>query len=407
MHLLDGSFGKHAVEARKTICEAAVGKILATRSNGLRAIVLTGSVARDEGTFVTRSGNLELLGDADFLLVYEGRAKAPNSDAEITLSRNIEETLSRHEIRCKITAHAVLPKYFRALRPSIFSYELKTCGRIVWGDSRVLDSIREFSVADIPREDAWRLLCNRMIEHLAFVEDLSCVQTELSEGLYYATLKLFIDMATSYLIFAGQYAPSYRERAQRLCELKQHSNQPFPLNKFASRVAECTAWKISCGEEPGELRMELWQEALSYARRLWRWEMIELAGMPRALTISELSAEFARKQTAKQRLRGWLSLAKRCGWLKSAASAPRWMNMALRSTPRYLTYRAAAEVVFRLPCLVKHDGRPPRLDVDWKEIRSSLPQHAPQSRSRATENWQELVRDVLWNYSQFLEGTDA
>jgi predicted nucleotidyltransferase len=409
-HADDGKeYASRAVESREMICAAAIEIILATYANGLRAVVLTGSLARDEATFIGRSGALELLGDADFLLVYEPGVPDLDAATEEALSRSIEKSLLRLGIRGTVHAHAVFPKYFRALRPTIFSYELKRCGRVVWGDARVLESIPDFSAADISREDAWRLLCNRIVEHLAFVGDLSNVQAELNPQLHYATVKLVLDMATSYLVFAGQYVPGYRARSERLLALASQPNDhaPFPLGKFVSHVKDCTSWKLSGDEECCERGVERWQEAISYMRRLWRWEMIQLTNARGALTVADLSNRLARQQSAKQRLRGWLSLVKRRGWLRSAAQWPRWMRMAFHSTPRYSVYQAATEVAFRLPCLVKHGGQPPRLDVNWHEIRKSLPESSPQSNSENGALWRKVVNDVLWNYSEFLERTDA
>jgi hypothetical protein len=409
-HVKDAkALASDAVKARRAICAQAVETIMTTSAEGLLAIVLTGSLARDEGTFVVRSDFLELLGDADFLLVYGHGTRRSNSGTDSSLNRKIEVNLLNRGIRCRVHANAVSQRYFRRLPRAIFTYELKKCGRLVAGDSKVLESIPDFTGAEISRDDAWRMLCNRIIEHLAFVGDLSNTGSQLSPELHYATVKLFLDMATSYLVFAGEYAPTYRERADRLMALARQSNHqsPFPLTKFASRVAECTSWKISGDEEGCDRRVELWHDAISYMRRLWRWEMIELTHARNDLTIAGLSNQLARQQTVSQRVRGWASVVKRSGWLKSASQWPRWMRLATRSTPRYLVYQAAAEVAFRLPCLVKHSGQPPRLDVNWLEIQALLPEHAPKPSSKVGEPWRALVDDVLWNYSKFLEGTRA
>lgn len=398
-----------AVRARELISSRAVELLRAVHANALQAIVLTGSLARDEATIIKHSQGLELLGDADFLAVFDPSSPMPSVLQDAALSHKIEEFLLKEGLRCTVHAHAVSPQYFQALPRAIFSYELRKCGRVIWGDPGTLELIPDFSAADLPREDAWRMLCNRMIEHLAFVHRLAADSAELPPDLHYATVKLFLDMATSYLVFAGQYAPSYQTRAQRLQRMAAdpQANAPFPLAKFAARVSDCTMWKLTGDDEYRESSVELWKEAISYMRRLWRWQMMELAGKTGILTVGELSRELARQQTARQRLRGWGSLAKRRSGLKSAAQWPRWLKMSFRATPRYLVYQAATEVVFRLPCLVKHSGQPPRLDVNWQELRALLPERAPQSQYRDEALWRKLVDDVLWNYSQFLEGTTA
>jgi hypothetical protein len=405
---IKGAAGR-AIRARESISARAVEILRAAHGNALRSIVLTGSLARDEGTFVPHSQGLELLGDADFLVVFSAGSQMPAVAEDASLSRKIEEILLKDGLRCTVHAHAVSPQYFQALPRAIFSYELRKCGRIVWGDPGILELIPDFSLADLSHEDAWRMLCNRMIEQLAFVHRLAADSADLLPDLHYATVKLFLDMATSYLVFAGQYAPSYQTRAQRLQRVAADSpaNAPFPLAKFAARVSDCTMWKLTGEDEYRESSIELWKEAISYMRRLWRWQMMQLAGKTGVLTVAELSRALAQRQTAKQRLRGWASVVKRRGGLKSAVHWPRWARMAFHATPRYLVYHAATEVAFRLPCLVKHSGQPPRLDVDWDELRALLPERAPQSQYTDKELWRKLVDDVLWNYSQFLEGTTA
>ena len=398
-----------AIQTRNSICASTTEVLRAAHGNALRAIVLTGSLARDEATFVPHSEGLELLGDADFLAVLNADSSMPTVSEEAALSRKIQEILLTKGLRCMVSAHAVSPVYFQTLPRTIFSYELRKCGRVVWGDPGILELTPNFSATDLPREDAWRMLCNRVVEHLAFVRRLTADSVELPPDLQYATVKLFLDMATSYLVFAGQYAPNYQARAHRLQSMAAApaANAPFPLAKFAARVSECTMWKLTGDEEYRESSVELWTEAISYMRRLWRWEVMELAGKTGVLTVATLWRALARRQTAKQRVRGWGSLVKRRGGLKHAAQWPRWMKMASRGTPRNLVYQAAIEVAFRLPCLVKHSGQPPRLDVNWEELRALLPEHAPQSQYKDDVLWHKLIDDILWNYSQFLEGTTA
>ncbi|MGH9727429.1 MAG: hypothetical protein ACRD4V_02415 [Candidatus Acidiferrales bacterium] len=382
---------------------------LSAYGNRLRAIVLAGSLARNEATFIRAGKGWTLLGDADCYLVFQKNASLPSDPEIFSLQGKIEGSLREKGLNGKIGLSAVAPRFLENLTPLISTFELRNSGEILWGEPDVLSLIPNFSENEIPREDAWRMLCNRMIEQLAFAGDLSHMSAELTPELHYATVKLFLDMATSYLVFAGHYVPSFQERSKRLSALAERSSDdaPFPLRKFAARLAECTLWKISGEDEDRDNRTELWHEAITYMRRLWRWEMIQLTGARGEMTIPALSERLARSQTREQRLRGWLSLAKRRGFLKSWRSWRRWARLSFHSTPRYLVYRAAAEVAFRLPCLIKHAGQPPRLDVDWHKVRALLPEHVQRSKSDEALLWCEVVEDITWNYSEFLLGTRA
>jgi hypothetical protein len=391
------------------ICKVVTAECDAVLGDTAVSLILTGSAAREEATIMNSGNGWKLLGDAEFLVVARKSAGSGDDSSVARIMHESAKKLLSLGIEAAIDIAIVRESYLKNLPPYIFSYELRTCGRVISGDPKALQSIPTFSARDISREDAWRLLCNRMIEQLALVDEAEKASEMLPPRLHYAMVKLYLDMATSYLVFAGSYAPTYRERAARLLELaaKQSIEAPFPLKKFATRVGECTSWKISGSEADCDRSPELWHEAISYMRRLWRWEMIQLTKASGELTIAALSARFAKQQSVKQGIRGWMSLAKRQGWLTSCTRWPRWLRLAIRSTPRNLVYQAAAEVAFRLPCLVKHGDKPPRLDVNWRKIQALLPERAPRSNASRTPAWRGLVDDVLWNYSRYLQNTRA
>ena len=397
-----------AVTAKQAICDHIVDHCARTYGDRLRAVVLAGSMARDEATFVFDGEGVKLLGDADCALVFRKDASLPAGSETALLQHKIEEHLAKDGVRGKVVLAAVTPRFLENLPRDITTYELRNCGQVLWGEPDILSIVRIFSTSDIMREDAWRMLCNRMIEQLAYVGPLNNTIADLTPELHYATVKLFLDMATSYLVFAKEYAPSYRERSEHLLALAErpHGEAPFPLKEFAARVAECTSWKLSGEEGDCDHRVGLWHEAMSYLRRLWRWEMIRLTNVRGEPTIQSLCRQLAKQQTVQQRLRGWLSVVKRRGWLKSWRRWPRWMRLSLDSTPRYLVYRAATEIVFRLPYLLQ-EGEPPRLDVDWHAVQALLPERASRSNSPEKVLWRTLADDVLWNYSEFLLDTRA
>lgn len=398
----------HRTDVIQKISQVVVERCRAIFGNRMTSLILTGSAARNESTILGDGGTWKVVGDAEFLILVR-QESAVDEELAVSVSTKGAEELSKLGIKVSIDVAVVTASYLQNLPPYIFSYELRTCGKIISGDSSVLSLVPEFSTAQISREDGWRLLSNRMIEHLAFIDDLETSASELTPRLEYATVKLYLDMATSYLVFAGNYAPTYRERADRLLTMAQKppTDAPFPLAKFAARVADCAAWKLSGEETLAENSYEFWHEGISYMRRLWRWEMIKLTHAVGELTVSSLACCLARQQTAGQRLRAWVSAAKRNGWLKSALQAPRWMRLARRSAPRYLVYQVAAEIAFRLPCLIKHSGQPPRLDLNWRELRNLLPVRASEQNLSGRPVWRQIIDDVLWNYSHLLRDTRA
>jgi hypothetical protein len=295
--------------------------------------------------------------------------------------------------------------YLERLRPHIFAYELRACGRVCWGDAGVLSLIPACAPSDLPREDAWRLLANRMIEQLQVVDELMSRPAVLSAEASYRTVKLFLDMATSYLIFAGGYAPTYRERAARLKALAaagEGTDAPFPLREFAERVEQCTDIKLGHVQAPAP-GMAFWEEASSYARLLWRWELSQLTHTRVQLPNRVLIDRWMQQQPMRERARGWLVVLRALGWHRSWSYWPGWLRFGRDCSPRYAVYRAVGELYLRLACLLKPAARRPTINVDWKALRATLPvrtKHDPNA-----PEWRRLAADILWNYHHFLEGT--
>jgi len=374
-------------------------------ARGLRALIVTGSVAREEGTFQpTENGNV-LLGDAEFLLLFHDRSPLPQAARVEALESLVEGRLQREGLRAEVELSPCHSRYLRALEPSVLAYELKACGRVVWGDPGVLSLVPAFAPEQIPREDAWRLLCNRLIEQLEPLSSLTWPCQSPPPPVRYRTAKLHLDMATSFLIFAGAYAPTYRERAQALRRMAERGRPPVGcpllLDAFASRVEAGTRYKLggTGGEELGSWAR--WREAIEQAHALWRWELAGLTAAPEGASDDVLRQRWRRRQSATARLRGWLHALRSRGWHRSWPHWRRWARLALRSNPRLCVYAAGTELVFALSSRLGANAAP---DLDCAELTSGLPVRMVPSARRGV-SWPEAARDVYLNYREFLVGT--
>lgn len=392
-----------------TICEIATAECISHFGRKITALVLTGSLARQEATLTRNSEGWMLMGDAEFLVVIPRDAGLPYPYVVEDLEERIAAKLLLKRIQATIDLAVVYEKYFRRLPPHIFTYELRTFAKVIWGEQRVLDLIPAFTPDRIPQEDAWRMLSNRMIEHLQYVDDLLNRGTQLTPRLHYATIKLFLDMGTSYLVFANGYEPTYRGRAERLDLLAKQKVQnrpaPFCLKEFASRVASCTAWKLAGGGMQSDLRLEFWAESIRYASSLWTWEAIQMTKGAPDLSPGTLETELALKLTPLQKIRGWVHVVNQSGGLKSWREWLRWFTIGLRTTPRYSIYRVAAELFRNLPQLISSDGAATS-NPKWQELSLLLPTKTCGSR-KGHEDWRILLNDVVVNYQKFVAGTRA
>jgi hypothetical protein len=374
----------------------------------LRAIILTGSVARNEGTFVREGESWRALGDAECILILHKHARFPDTPLAALLLREIEDALASRGILCHVDFSMVRSDFLRRLRPHIFAYELRACGQVVWGDPRILALIPPFDASQIPLEDAWRLLQNRIVETLGIPHSLPSESGQIPEGLYYRTVKLYLDMATSLLVFRGAYAPTYGEREQRLRTLKPSAgagDPPFEMGGFIEQVAACTEWKLHPVTPTPSGGPEFWRTALRYAHQLWRWELAQLAGLDHRASDHDLFCRWMRLQPYPQRLRGWAHALRHQGWLRSWREWGRWSRLALTASPRYWTYAAANDLLFGQASLLETSGKRSAANRDWRTLKNCLPLRKPSTAARL--NWSGIAAEISWNYTELLMGTRA
>jgi len=388
-----------AADLRDLICAETRAVCQQTYGQTLGAIVLTGSLARNEATFVERPDGSTLLGDAEFLLVFDSGAPLPSAGDAHRMRLDIEGRLLRHGLRGTVTVSGVPPSYLRRLRPSIFAYELAAYGSVIAGDQSVLNHVRRFAVSEIPLEDAWRLLANRIVEQLETLQGLPADETPLPDDVHYRTVKLVLDTATSLLVFVGGYKPTYAERSVSLRELADSpgaAEWPLPARAFADAVVDCTEWKLSGRPSDGSSRA-FWRRAVAYAQAIWAWELARLLKIGNQPSAGVLMRQWMQRQPVGDRARSWASVLRRSGWLRSLGYWPRWMRLALRGSPRYLVYSAAGDLLFSI-------GSVPRTTV--RRIRRCLPvvSYMPSDPSNSVGH---LATDILANYNRFLVETSA
>lgn len=365
----------------------------------LRAVVLTGSVARDEGTFVGAGAGRTLLGDAEFFAVFhDGEMLPAGCDLRLVETR-IQQRLQTLGLTASISVGAVHSRYLRAIKPSIFGYELRECGVVVSGDPGVLGVIPRFGVQDIPLEDGWRLLANRLVEQLEGFDELIDRRGSLSAQTHYRTIKLYLDMGTSLLLFTGGYAPTYRHRAEALLQLNtppRSGGVQFPLHPFVADVVAATGWKLGATAAVQSEPRDFWERAMQHAERLWHWELGRLTGLPADRPARDLLRAWVQQQPLHARLRGWAHVARQQGLRSGLSRWPQWMRAAVKSSPRYRVYGVAAPLLFALHRAGTHG-------MDLARMQRRLPVARPDCQPDP----RQLVTDVLDNYRQFLVGTRA
>lgn len=363
----------------------------------LVALVLTGSMARGEASIAASAAGSRVLGDAEFLLVFKRDRNSDQVRAQ-KLAREMSESLEQSSILCPISFAAVGENYLRNLPPHVFGYELLTCGRVLCGDAQILRLVPAMLAADIPREDAWRLLCNRLLEQLDCAAELPAVHIA-SPSLRYRILKLYLDLATSVLVFAGKYKPTYVERARELRKLAG-TLTAIDLSRLATTVEAATRLKL----HPQDAALEAsfwaehtWRAAISGARTIWRWQLEQLLGPSQLGSDQELVLRWARRQSFLGRVRGWIFVARECGWVRSIVHWFTWLRLAGYSSPRNLIYAAGSELLFSLA------DQASATEMNSERMKTPLPLLTPPAHS----GWRSFAADIANNYHRFVEHTRA
>jgi hypothetical protein len=379
--------------ARKLIVSES-SRICAAQVEGrARAIVLTGSMSRGETT-LKRDGRLwRVLGDATFLIV----SGDPIELQLKNLEQEIERSLLQLRVRCKVVVVTATTANLRNMKPHIYAYELRERGIVVWGDKDVLSEMPSFAAAEIPVEDGWWLLCNRMIEQLESATTSGTVDDNCT-AVRYRIAKLYLAMAASYLLAMGCYEPSYKDRAARLQELADSQaapSSPIPLQRFSKFVAICTDLKLQGEIDEKISEFPRWSDAVSDAETLWRWMVARISGLDYSRSRKELLTALIRRQSIFARAKGWL----RAVYVQPAAFRKhglRWTRLACDGSPRYLVYGAASELFFA--------GAAPGAVTLSELIKISanlpLPPH-----TRKQLSWAEVASSVAHNFHLLLEST--
>lgn len=391
-------------EVVRAICEETTRLCEARFRSGLRAIVLTGSLARGEGSFTRNDESWQLHGDAEFVVVFTDSTSLPEAAEQGEIRKTISNALEGRDLHCPLSLAVVHADFLRELQPTIFSYELRNCGQCVVGDPGVLTEIPAFSVSQIPLEDAWRMLCNRMIEQIESVVESD--SGNVSSKLFYRTVKLYLDMATSLLLFMGAYEPSYQMRAERLKFLSRNTRSkalPFELSGFAQTVDTCTQWKLNSSTKLAHgFSHDLLLSSQQHATRLLEWELSRLTG--HVGSQRDLTKKWMRSQSLNQRIRGWAYVLRASGWLRSWRHWPRWIRCAAQGSPRRLIYAAANEIYVDLPLLLSDQCGESQVDPILKKVEDLLPLVEFETAG-GIRDWRQAARICSSNYHRFLENT--
>lgn len=340
----------------------------------LAAVVLSGSFARGEGTVWPEGRRLRVLGDLEFYVVFERAADARRWAASLgAWAAEAARRLAADGVAAGVEFGAVTRAFLaRRARPSIFVYDLREHGKVLWGDRQVLGALPRFGTEAIPPEDAVYLLFNRLTEQLAAWDRVDAAGADELVDLAYQRAKLALDLAGSALAFAGRHCPAYGERPRAFARLLAET--PTLEAALPPGFTDDLRWAALVKSEPAQhLAAPGADEIDAYRRRLRRelraavpaaaavlgWELARLHPAPDAARpLPDLLAWYATSRPLGRRIWDAAKLAATPGPAPLPLSLRRALGLLARATPRALLYQAAA-----LAYLALDGERGPDLDL--------------------------------------------
>ncbi|VAV85699.1 hypothetical protein MNBD_DELTA01-1782 [hydrothermal vent metagenome] len=385
----------------------AAGVLPKDISSKMTALILTGSIARGEGSFMrTRKGRVSLLGDVEFLLVAKDPAQARALAGKV--EHIFSDILRGIGIEPDLDVGSVTPEYFKNLKPHIFAVELKVHGKVLVGDRSILALIPDFDAGDIPRWDGLHLLFNRMVEHMKLYEGLLYGDARDIQRANYMNLKLTLDLGGSLLVFQNNYKPTYRERAELITGCVQSIADPQTRSGLASLPEDVRYW-TSVKFNPvmdevmrwngDESKIEVFRsnvhkrflEIKEMMKVLWIWEMNHYLELEWTNDPHKLINRYRKSEGLRLRLRGWAKWIvrnRRSG--KGIAQQLLLLKTFRKGSPRTLIYACAALLYFSIP-----DAAEGSDDQSYKENFKAISGLLPAASISPRDNWFAASKRVV------------
>lgn len=334
----------------------------ATRSFPVLGLILTGSVARGEGTLVAdQKTGTRWLGDLECLLIVlpGGRSSAMRIDDTLhRVATELNNDFSDRRRGLKIGLTSMVASRLERLRRSIFNREFLEHGKLLWGTPSALPMPAWWIAGthEVPIRDALRLLNNRTLQQIAarMTQETGDAQPLSAE---YAVSKFWIELATSLSVFLGCYRTTYRER-QTAIESLLASRPGIFGREFSQllvvRLREAMAVKFGETPRASGPACQRFDEVARVASRIWFWETARMLGDDSADSDWRLiTIRLRHLETAGQRIRDWMRLFFRDQALRSLTP------YTIRTVKAALRAGSLANAIYASGCL---------LEFFWNEI---------------------------------------
>jgi len=366
MHYCKNSELSKKAEELVSFCKESVVSMY--EWDDISGIILTGSFSRGEGSIIkTPSNDFYVLGDVEFMIVLSSNKVLAETYIRFSeIAKNISDLLLQKMIHCEVDLGPVSFTYFKNAKPKIFNIELKKNGKTVYGETDYLDQMPLYDVTDIPQEDAFNLLSNRIIEQLILYESLTGMHEINFLQANYQLTKLYLDIGGSLLAFTGNYETTYAKRLEKLKELSISGTSdinidPVNFKKLYHEVENATRWKLlpqyenfflnepeMSNVDSKTLLINKLGLAINDVKILWLWEMKKLYSLNDSEDLNYTVNKLKRNECFMKKIKGWAKLMYLHIKYKKEFSMKRIIRLFFLGSPRSLVNICAAHTYFAI-----------------------------------------------------------
>jgi hypothetical protein len=218
------------------------------------SLILTGSAARNHATYTHIDGNLSLESDLDFVVVVKSIAIIKSFIVIKRMSKKVTSDLNKRKLTLSHVSFSVTTeKALLGAGPSIFYQDLNLNGKVILGkDMHVL--FRSYQPSEIPIQDLYRLVFNRMVESLEALVLIGITEKKITRE----SLRLFLKsiqklnfaLIQAILIRQGILIFNISEiRTINLCELKNWHALEYLIKSYEELVASITKSQENCSTD--------------------------------------------------------------------------------------------------------------------------------------------------------------
>jgi hypothetical protein len=297
-------------EAQSEVRAVSVLTRNATMTFAPRGMLLTGSLARGEGTIMRDdAGRARWLSDMECLVVFDDLSRQTRNAIRTALAQICAE-INREPARCakglKVDLNPIEIGQLARMRPTIFSHELAEHGKLLWGEPSTILLPTPHPQTSLCH-DGFRLLNNRIMELLK-----ARAQFEFGSDLFpfvgYALTKLWRELGTSVSTFIGCYRTTYHQRrAELLRALPALENELGDVaHVLAARLICSNASESALVQRSEHEIIAEFVSATVAAAKVWRWETARLMGGKRlGRGWRDVSARLRKTEKFSDRMRDW------------------------------------------------------------------------------------------------------